>query len=202
MNGTGTSQYTLIVISLIGFASLIVTSVVTMLTARQNRKWDLEDRRARDEKLLQATTEVKAATVAVAEEVQKSTEAAAHKQELLSAVVELTASDILHHARQPIMDLLIDKFKDPDSMSNQDLTQFIQRLFVIKNDRTQITAQQPAASLMLDRALALAVKRDLQVPTPAEGGENRIAGEAMRSEAEPQRGKVDDGEKKGGAHDD
>ena len=202
MNGTGTSQYTLIVISLVGFASLIVTSVVTMLTARQNRKWDLEDRRARDEKLLQATTEVKAATVAVAEEVQKSTEAAAHKQELLSAVVELTASDILHHARQPIMDLLIDKFKDPDSMSNQDLTQFIQRLFVIKNDRTQITAQQPAASLMLDRALALAVKRDLQVATMAEGGENRIAGEAMRSEAEPQRGKIDDGEKKGGAHDD
>jgi len=202
MNANGASPYTLIVISLIGFASLIVTSVVTMLTARQNRKWDLEDRRARDEKLLQATTEVKAATVAVAEEVQKSTEAAAHKQELLSAVVELTASDILHHARQPIMDLLIDKFKDPDSMSNQDLTQFIQRLFVIKNDRTQITAQQPAASLMLDRALALAVKRDLQVPTPAEGGENRIAGEAMRSEAEPQRGKIDDGEKKGGAHDD
>jgi len=134
---------------------------------QQNRKWDLEDRAERDK-----------------------------KQELVGAVVQLTASDILHHAKQPVMDILIDKFNlDPDLMTDQELTQYIQRLYVISHDRTQQTAQQPAARMMLDRTLMVAKKRELDVAITAEGGENRIAGEAMRAEAEPQRNlKIDVGE--------
>jgi hypothetical protein len=185
---SSTSQYTLIVISIIGFLTLIVTSLVTMWTASRNRRWDLEDRRERDAKLLKAAEEVKEAAVV-------TTAAQGKKQEILSAVVEIAALDILHHAQQPMFDLLIDKFKDPNAMSDQELTQFIQRLNVIACD-TQLTAQQPAARLMLDAALKQATKRDLQVSTVTEGGENRIAGESMRAEAEPQRNqKRDDGEK-------
>lgn len=156
--------------------------------ALQQREWDLEDRRENNAKLLAATD-----TVAV--EVKKATVIADEKREILASVVEINASEILHHANQPVFDILIDRFKDHEKMTNQEMIQFIQRLEIIANDTREKTPQQPAARLMLDRALNVARGRNLKVATRAELGENRAAGEAMRVEAEPQKGKHDDGEK-------
>lgn len=193
------SQTTIIITLVVGFLTSIAASLFGIWKDGSNRKadekkailqrqWELEDRRENNAKLL-------AATETVAIEVSKATVIADEKREILAAVVEVGASEILHHAKQPVFDVLIDKFKDPTSMSDQEMIQFIQRLEVIANDTRKKTPQQPAARLMLDRALTVARGRSLRVATRAELGENRAAGEAMRIEAEPQKGKHDIGER-------
>lgn len=194
------SQTTVIVTLIIGFLASIAASIMAMIKdsraqaaadrkAEKQREWDLEDRRENNAKLLMATE-----TVAV--EVKRATVIADEKREMLASVVEINAADILHHANQPMFDILIDKFTQaPDSMTDQELVQFIQRCEAIANDVRKKTPQQPAARLMLDRALTFAHGRNLTVSTRAELAENRAAGEAMRVEAEPQKGKHDKGEK-------
>lgn len=196
---TDNSQSVVIWTLIIGFLTSISASIIAMWKdsrtqkaadkkAEKQRQWDLEDRRDNNAKLL-------AATETVATEVKKATVIADEKREILASVVEINAAEILHHAKQPVFDFLIDKFKDPGTMSDQEMVQFIQRLEIIANDTRQKTPQQPAARMMLDRALAVARGRNLKVSTRAELGENRAAGEAMRVEAEPNKGRHDDGEK-------
>lgn len=199
------------IVQLIGFATLVVTTLAGIITMwvkfhadATNRELDIQERDLQARLASASRESLKREVVKQAEAVQAivqdSTDSnaaqatlQADKQRLLSDVVELQALDTLHHALQPVFDDLIEKFKTGD-ISDQELTQFIARLYVIANDESRETAQQPSAKLTLDRALDLARFRNLTAP-PHEKKENVAAGEAMRVEAEPQRDKaVDDGE--------
>lgn len=204
------------IIQLVGFATLVLTTgagIVTMVIKiradARNRELDLKDRelQARIDSVgreslkrvvvqqANATKELIADNTTITQQSAEQLGIVQERQELTQGVVEQTALDTLHHTAQPVFDDLIDKYK-ADTLTDQELTQFIERVRVIASDPTDTTAQLPSARLMLQSAGQRQKVRDSQKIVPAsEHRENEVAGEQMRLEAEPQQGQsVDNGE--------
>jgi hypothetical protein len=105
-------------------------------------------------------------------------------ERLIWDIAKQRAFEKLHHTDQPAFDLLLEEFR-AHSMSEQQLTQFIERLEILSKDE-QHRERVPAANLLLESAM---LEREARhgfegfINSAVERAENVIAGDVMAREA-------------------